>query len=237
MDTLLILCGAISLFYALMGLLPPAFQRAKADFKAWFLKKCQTIVTLDNQTLTSKLRPWMYGAAFLFMMLGSFVLNTWGPDDPDTRHLSFAGMGTLAIVTFGLISLANLKKIFIDLMKQGLKMAIWMAAGLILISLIFIVLYAIANDEPINSVILSQEVLQVFTQIVVGSLLAALFAGLLLSILLLFIPFTTGKAILWSVRKIANYVVIKGQKNSTEILLIILAALSFLINLYFYLVR
>jgi hypothetical protein len=78
------------------------------------------------------------------------------------------------------------------------------AAALLLLSIPIVVFYAIATDEPIKSVILSQEVLQVFTQIVIGCLLVALFAGLLLSILLLFIPFTSGKAILWSVRKVAN---------------------------------
>ena len=94
-----------------MDLLPPGFQRAKADLKVWFLKKCQTIVTLDDQTLMSKLKPWMYGIGFAFMILGSLVLNTWGPDDPDTAHLSFAGMGTLSIVSFGLISFPKLKKV------------------------------------------------------------------------------------------------------------------------------
>lgn len=237
METLLILFGAISLFYIIMDLLPPAFQRAKEDFKIWFLKKCQTIVTLDNQTLRSKLKPWMYGVAFSFMMLGSLVLNIWGSDDPDTKHLSFAGLGTFSIVTFGLISASKLKMVFKDLMKQGLKIATWIATGLILISLIFIVFYAIANDEPIKSAILSQEVLQVFTQIVIGCLFAALFAGLLLSILLLFIPFTSGKAILWSVRKVANYVAVKGQKDSTKIPLIILSAFFFLMSLFFYLMR
>ena len=113
----------------------------------------------------------------------------------------------------------------------------WIAVGLILFSLAFTALYAIANKQPINSVILSQEVLQVLMQIVVGCLLAALIADLLLSTLLLFIPFYTGRALLWSVRKIANYVVIKWQHDPIKIPHIILSAFFLILTLLSYFIN
>ena len=235
MSILTIIYTLASLFYALMDFLPAGFQRAKAGFKAWFLKKCQTIITLDDLTLMTKLKPWMYGAGFGFMLLGSFVLNTWGPDDPDTAHLSFAGMGTLSVVILGLISFSKLKEVFKDLVRQGLKISIWIAIGLILISLAFSVLYAVANGQPISSVILSQEVLQVLIQILAVCLLANLIADVFLSTLLLAIPFYTGRLILWSIRKVANLVVRKGQKDSTKIPQIILTIFFAALALYSYL--
>lgn len=61
MKTLALIFGLVSFFYAIMDFLPPGFQRAKVKFKDWFLKKCQTIILLDDQTLMNKLKPWMYG--------------------------------------------------------------------------------------------------------------------------------------------------------------------------------
>ena len=236
MSILTIIYTLASLFYALMDFLPSGFQLAKARFKDWFLKKCQTIITLDDLTLATKLKPWMYGAGFGFMLLGSLVLNTWGPGDPDTAHLSFTGMGTLFIVA-GLIPFSKLKEVFSDLVRKGLKISIWVALGLILFSVAFSALYAIANGVPISSILLSQEVLSVILQLLATCFLAALIAGVFLSTFLLFIPFYSGRVLLWSIRKVAKLVVRKGQDDSTKIHRIILSMFFAILALYSYFIR
>lgn len=192
---------------------------------------------LDDQSLVSKLRPWMYGIGVGFILLGSLVLNTWGPDDPDTAHLSFAGMGTLSVITLGLIPFSKLKNIFRDLVRKGLKISILVALGLILLSLALIALYSTVNDEPISSLILSQEALLVLIQILIGCLFAALIADVLLSTLLLFIPFYSGRVLLWSIRKVASLVVRKGQSDSIKIPHLIMSAFFLILALCSYFIR
>lgn len=170
------------------------------------------------------------------MLLGSLVLNTWGPDDPDTVHLSFAGMGTLFLVA-GLIPFSKLKEVFIDLVRKGLKISIWIALGLILFSIAFSVLYAIANGVPISSILLSREVLLIILQLLAACLLAALIADVYLSTFLLFIPFYSGRALLWSIRKVACLVVRKGQDDSTKIPHLIISAFFLILAICSYFIR
>ncbi|MEM9859102.1 MAG: hypothetical protein AAF843_17210, partial [Bacteroidota bacterium] len=174
---------------------------------------------------------------FGFILLGSLILNTWGPDDPDTTHLSFAGMGTLSIVALGMISFSKLKEVFRDLIKKGFKISMWIALGMILLFLAIIALYAVAYSQPISSVILSQEALMVLIQILISCLLAALIADVFLSTLLLFIPFYSGRLLLWSVKKVAKLVVIKGQNDSTKIPHLIISAFFLILALYSYFIR
>jgi hypothetical protein len=118
--------------------------------------------------------------------------------------------------------------------KKGFKLALWIAFGLIVFLLAFLVLYAFVNQVSMVSVILSDGVLQSFGEILIGCLLAALIADTILLTLMVFIPYSVGQGIIWCVRRTAYFVVTKWQHNPFKIPFFVVTAFFLILDLYSY---
>lgn len=236
MDILRILLGLVILFFLVMDLLSPSLKRIKQNFKDWFLEKCHAVIVLNREELIVKLKPRLYGLGIFLVVLASIILQVRGDNDPDVAHLSFAGIGILFVVSLGLVSYSKLGDSVKIVVKVGYKITKWLALIMIAICVLFVIFYATVHNQPINSTLLSNEVIKMIAMILGCCAIAGILADLILSAILIVIPFYCEMALAWSVKKTAYLVVNKTAEDSTRIPLIIISAIFLIRSIYLYLI-